>query len=55
MAQQLTGQLEIGDRSAVLIVRVDGGPLGLFGRDIADHLEKFVDHADRDPTSAPSS
>ncbi len=49
MTQQLVGHLEIEDRGAVLIARVDGGPHGLFGRDIADQLEELVNRADRDP------
>ena len=49
MTHQLTGQLEIEDRGAVLVARVDGGPHALFGRDIAGQLEELVDRADRDP------
>jgi enoyl-CoA hydratase/carnithine racemase len=49
MTRELTGHLEVEDRGAVLIVRVDGGPHGLFGADIANQLEKLVDRADRDP------
>jgi len=36
VAQELRGNLEIEDRGAVLLVRIDGGPLGLFGNDIAE-------------------
>jgi enoyl-CoA hydratase/carnithine racemase len=43
------GHLEIEDRGAVLIVRVDGGPHGLFGLEIANRIEEFVDRVDRDP------
>ena len=49
MSQELKGNLEIEDRGAVLIVRVDGGPQALFGRDIANQLDELVDRADRDP------
>ena len=41
--------LDIDDRGAVLIVRVDGGPHALFGVDIAHQLADLVDRADRDP------
>lgn len=43
------GHLEVEDRGAVLMARVDGGPHGLFGADIAGQLEELVDRADRDP------
>ena len=42
-------RLEIEDRGSVLIVRVDGGPHGLFGLEIANQLEELVDRVDRDP------
>jgi enoyl-CoA hydratase/carnithine racemase len=44
------GRLEIEDHGSVLIVRVDGGPHGLFGLDIANQLEELVDRVDRDPS-----
>jgi len=44
------GHLEIEDHGSVLIVRVDGGPHGLFGLDIANQLEELVDRVDRDPS-----
>jgi len=50
MTHQDEGHLEIEDRGAVLIVRVDGGPHSLFGLDIANQLEELVDRADRDPS-----
>ncbi len=50
MAHEDKGRLEVEDRGAVLIVRVDGGPHGLFGLDIANQLEELVDRADRDPS-----
>src|SRR2546427_6557129 len=43
------GHFEIEDRGAVLIVRVDGGPHALFGLEIANQLEEFVDRVDHDP------
>jgi enoyl-CoA hydratase len=43
------GHLDVEDRGAVVIVRVDGGPHGLFGAEIANQLEKLVDRVDRDP------
>ena len=49
MAEEVRGNLEIEDRGAVLVARVDGGPLGLFGNDIAEQLDALVDRADRDP------
>jgi enoyl-CoA hydratase/carnithine racemase len=50
MAHEDKGRLEVEDRGAVLIVRVDGGPHGLFGLDIANQLEELVDRVDRDPS-----
>jgi enoyl-CoA hydratase/carnithine racemase len=44
------GQLEIEDRGAVLVVRVDGGPHQVFGLDIANQLDKLVTRVDRDPS-----
>ena len=41
--------LEVEDRGAVLIVRVDGGPLGVFGAEMATQLEELVDRVDTDP------
>jgi enoyl-CoA hydratase/carnithine racemase len=49
MTHQAKGHLEVEDRGAVQIVRVDGGPHALFGLDIADQLEELVDRVDRDP------
>jgi len=46
----LKGHLEIEDRGAVLIARLDGGPHDLFGAEIANQLEKLVDRVDRDPS-----
>ncbi len=43
------GHLEIEERGAVLVVRVDGGPHGEFGLDIANQLDRLVDRVDRDP------
>jgi enoyl-CoA hydratase/carnithine racemase len=49
MTDELIGRIEVEDRGAVLIARVDGGPLGLFGRDVGEQLEALVRRADRDP------
>ncbi|MET7699591.1 enoyl-CoA hydratase/isomerase family protein [Streptomyces sp. NPDC005485] len=43
------GQLEIEDRGAVLVVRVDGGPHQVFGLDIANQLDRLVNRVERDP------
>lgn len=48
MAAEVRGNLEIEDRGSMLIARVDGGPLGLFGNDIAEQLDTLVDRADGD-------
>ena len=40
MTHEDKGRLEVEDRGAVLIVRVDGGPHGLFGLDIPNQLEE---------------
>lgn len=50
MAEEVRGNLEIEDRGTVLVARIDGGPLGLFGNDIAEQLDALVDRADRDPS-----
>ena len=49
MTPEDKGHLEVEDRGAVLIVRVDGGPHSVFGLEIANQLEELVDRADRDP------
>jgi len=49
MATEVRGNLDIEDRGAVLVARIDGGPLGLFGNDIAEQLDALVDRADADP------
>ncbi|MFI6362154.1 enoyl-CoA hydratase/isomerase family protein [Nocardia sp. NPDC050630] len=49
MRQHSKGHLDIEDRGAVLIARVDGGPHGLFGLEIANQLEALVDRVDGDP------
>ncbi|MDX3452134.1 enoyl-CoA hydratase/isomerase family protein [Streptomyces sp. ME02-8801-2C] len=43
------GQLEIEDRGAVLVVRIDGGPHQVFGLDLAHQLDRLVTRVDRDP------
>ena len=50
MTHQDNSHLEIEDRGAALIVRVDGGPHSLFGLDIANELDELVDRVDRDPS-----
>lgn len=49
MAQPLRGRIDIEDRGAVQVARIDGGPLGLFGPELAEHLESLVDRVDADP------
>lgn len=49
MRQEAKRHLEIEDHGAVLVARVDGGPLGVFGAQLAAQLEQLVDRADRDP------
>ena len=41
--------LEIEDRGAVLIVRINGGPQQLFGREMAQRLYELVNRVDDDP------
>ncbi len=50
MAHEVEDHLEVEDRGAVLIVRLDGGPHGLFGPEMADQLAALVDRVDRDPS-----
>jgi enoyl-CoA hydratase/carnithine racemase len=50
MTNRDNSRLEIDDRGAVLVVRVDGGPHSLFGVDIANELDELVDRVDRDPS-----
>ena len=49
MTQETRGRLDIEDRGAMLIVRIDGGPRGVFGLKLAEQLEELVDRVDRDP------
>lgn len=49
MTRQSNGRLDIEDRGPVLIARVDGGPHGVFGLEIAHELDALVDRAERDP------
>jgi len=49
MAQKETGHLDIEERGAVVVARIDGGPRQVFGPDIAEQLEELVDRVDRDP------
>jgi enoyl-CoA hydratase len=49
MTQEVRGNIAVEDRGSVLVARVDGGPLGLFGNDIAEQLDALVERADADP------
>ena len=48
MAEEVRGNIRIEDRGEVLLARIDGGPLGLFGNDIAEQLDALVDRATAD-------
>ncbi|MEU4341519.1 enoyl-CoA hydratase/isomerase family protein [Nocardia sp. NPDC023852] len=50
MRHHSKGHLNVEDRDSVLIVRLDGGPHGVFGLEIANQLEALVDRVDRDPS-----
>lgn len=50
MTNDLKGHLHVEDRGAVQIVRIDGGPHGLFGLDIAGQMDELVRRFDRDPS-----
>jgi len=43
------GHIDIEDRGAVLVARLNGGPHALFDVAIAEDLKKLVDRADKDP------
>lgn len=49
MAKEVRGKLDIDEVGPVLVAHIDGGPLGLFGNDIAEQLDALVDRADADP------
>jgi enoyl-CoA hydratase/carnithine racemase len=49
MAEEVRGNLHTEDQGPVVVAHVDGGPLGLFGNDIAEQLDALVDRADADP------
>lgn len=49
MTHEARGRIDIEDRGAVLLAKVDGGPHQVFGRDLAEQLDALVDRADRDP------
>jgi hypothetical protein len=51
MTPEVKGHIEIEDRGAVLIARVDGGPHGLFGVDLAEQLDSLVERVDDDPNA----
>ena len=46
----MNNRLEVEDRGAVLVVRIDGGPHSLFGVDLANQLDALVDRVDGDPS-----
>lgn len=48
MAHEVRGNLQIEDRGSVLVARIDGGPLGLFGNDLAEQLDAVVERAEAD-------
>ncbi len=50
MTDKKNNHLDIENRGSVLVVRVDGGPHSLFGIDVANELDEFVDRVDRDPS-----
>ena len=50
MTQELQGTLAVDDRGSVLVVHIDGGPLGLFGNQLAEKVDVLVDRADSDPS-----
>ncbi|MFZ1300957.1 MAG: enoyl-CoA hydratase/isomerase family protein [Candidatus Microsaccharimonas sp.] len=43
------GHIDVEDRGAVLVARIDGGPHALFDVAIAQDLKALVDRADKDP------
>ncbi|GAA3527819.1 enoyl-CoA hydratase/isomerase family protein [Aeromicrobium panaciterrae] len=49
MAAEVRGNLDVENHGSVLVARIDGGPLGLFGNQIAEQLDALVDRADADP------
>jgi len=49
MATEVSGRLDVEDLGDTVIARLDGGPLGLFGNDIAEQLDALVDRVDSNP------
>jgi enoyl-CoA hydratase/carnithine racemase len=49
MSEEVKGNIEVEDHGAILVARIDGGTLGVFGNDIAERLAELVDRADEDP------
>lgn len=43
------GHIDVEDRGAILVARIDGGPHALFDAALAAQLKVLVDRADRDP------
>ncbi|MDC3952774.1 enoyl-CoA hydratase/isomerase family protein [Polyangium jinanense] len=48
-AQEPKAQLAVEARGATLLVRIDAGPLQVFGADLARQLEALVERVDKDP------
>jgi enoyl-CoA hydratase/carnithine racemase len=49
MSSVAPGRFDIEALGSVLVARIDGGPLGLFGNELAEALDELVERADRDP------
>jgi enoyl-CoA hydratase/carnithine racemase len=49
MSSVVHGHIDIEVFGPVLVARIDGGPLGLFGNSLAEALDALVERADRDP------
>lgn len=43
------GRIDVEDRGAVLVARINGGPHALFDVPMAEDLKRLVDRADKDP------
>ena len=48
-ATQPQGHIDVEERGAVLVARIDGGPHALFDAALTKQLKELVDRADRDP------
>lgn len=49
MTDEVRGTINVERQASVLVARIDGGPLGLFGNDIAEQLDALVERANADP------